>query len=70
MKIIIDYIKAHILPSILNLKTTYEMTIKNTLEINNTSRLLILKQLLYIKMNNEETIASYFVIIEKLMCVI
>ena len=69
MKIIIDSVKDHILPSISSLKTTFEMfsTIKNTLEINNTSGLLTLKQhLLYIKMNNGESITSYFLIILEL----
>ena len=63
MKIIIDSIKDHILPSISSLKTAFEMfsTIRDTFEINNTSRLLTLKQdLLYIKMKNEESITSYF----------
>ena len=63
MKIIIDSVKDHILPSILSLKTSFEMffIIKNPFEINNTSRLLTLKQdLLYIKMNNGETVMSYF----------
>ena len=42
-------------------------TIKNTFEINNTSRLLTLKQdLLYIKTNNGESITSYFLRISKL----
>ena len=57
MKIIIDWIKDHTLPSIANLKTAFDMfsTIQNTFEINNTSRLLTLKQdLLYIKMKNGE----------------
>ena len=36
-------------------------TIRDTFEINNTSRLLTLKQdLLYIKMKNRESITSYF----------
>ena len=63
MKIIIDSVKDHILPSISNLNTTFEMfsKIKDTFEINNTSRLLTLKHnLLYIKMNNGESITSYF----------
>ena len=63
MKIIIDSVKDHILPSISSLKTTFEMfsTIRDTFEINNTSRLLTLKQdLLYIKMKNGESITSYF----------
>ena len=42
-------------------------TIKNTFEINNTSRLLTLKQdLLHIKMINGESITSYFVRISEL----
>ena len=45
MKIIIDSVKDHILPSISSLSTAFEMfsTIKNTFEVNNTSRLLTLK---------------------------
>ena len=63
IKIIIDSVKDHILLLISSLKTTFEMfsTIKNTFEINNTSRLLTLKQdLLYVKMNNGESRTSYF----------
>ena len=63
MKIIIDSVKDHILPSIANLKTVFDMfsTIQSTFEINNTSRLFTLKQdLLYIKMKNGESITSYF----------
>lgn len=63
MKIIINSVKDHILPSISSLKTVFEMfsTIIDTFEINNTSRLLTLKQdLLYIKMKNGESITSYF----------
>ena len=42
-------------------------TIRDTFEINNTSRLLTLKQdLLYIKMKNGESITSYFLRISKL----
>ena len=69
MKIIIDSVKDHILPSISSLETAFEMfaTIKNTFEINNTSRLLTLKQdLLYIKMKNGESITSYFLRITEL----
>ena len=69
MKIVIDSVKDHILPSISNLRTTYEMftTIKNTFKINNTSRLLTLKQqVLYIKMNNGESLTSYFLRIAEL----
>ena len=69
MKIIIDSIKDHILPSISSLKSAFEMfsTIRDTFEINNTSRLLTLKQdLLYIKMNNGESITSYFLRISEL----
>ena len=69
MKIIIDSTKDHILPSIANLKTAFEMfsSIQNTFEINNTSRLLTLKQdLLYIKMKSGESITSYFLRITKL----
>ena len=69
MKIIIDSVKDHILPSISSLKTTFEMfsTIRDIFEINNTSRLLTLKQdLLYIKMKNEESITSYFLRISEL----
>ena len=63
MKIIIGSIKYNILPSIANLQTAFEMfsSIQNTFEINNTSRLLTLKQdLLYVKMKNGESITSYF----------
>ena len=69
MKIIIDSVKDHILLSIANLQTAFEMfsSIQNTFEINNTSRLLTLKQdLLYIKMKNGESITSYFLRITKL----
>lgn len=69
MKIIIDSVKDRILPSISSLSTAFQMfsTIKNTFEINNTSRLLTLKQdLLYIKMNNGESITSYFLRISEL----
>ena len=69
MKIIIDSVKDHILPSIANLKTAFDMftTIQSTFEINNTSRLLTLKQdLLYIKMKNGESITSYFLRITEL----
>ena len=43
MKIIIDLVKDHILPSIAKLQTAFEMfsTIQDTFEINNTSRLLL-----------------------------
>lgn len=57
-KIIVDSVKDHILPSISNLKKAFEVfkTITNTLEINNSSRLLTLKnQLMNIKMNKEES---------------
>ena len=63
MNIIIDSVKDHILPSISSLKTAFEMfsTIRDIFEINNTSRLLTLKQdLLYIKMKNGESITLYF----------
>ena len=63
MKIIIDSVKDHILPFIANLKTAFDMvtTIQSIFEINNTSRLLTLKQdLLYIKMKNGESTTSYF----------
>ena len=45
-KIIIDAVRNHIIPSIANLKTAYEVfkTIKDTFEINNASRILTLKQ--------------------------
>ena len=45
MKMIIDSMKDHILPSISNLNIAFEMfsKIKDTSEINNTSRLLTLK---------------------------
>jgi hypothetical protein len=45
MRIIIDSVKDHILPSISNLPTAFEMfsKIKDTFEINNTIRLLTLK---------------------------
>ena len=69
MEIIIDSVKNHILPSISSLKTAFEMfsTIKDTFEINNTSRILTLKQdLLYIKMKNGESITSYFLRISEL----
>lgn len=69
MKIIIDAVKDHILPTISKLKTTYDMfmTIQNTYEINNTSRLLTLKQqLFHIKMNKWETITSYLMRISEL----
>ena len=69
MKIIIDLVKDHILPSISNLKNAFDMfsTIQSTFEINNTSRLLTLKQdLLYIKMKNGESITSYFLRITEL----
>ena len=61
--------KDHILPSISSLKTAFEMfsTIKDTFEIDNTSRLLTLKQdLLYIKMNNGESIMSNLLRISEL----
>src|SRR5271156_6305871 len=63
-KIIIDAVKDHILPSIARLKTAYEVfkTIQETYEINNTSKLLTLKQqLLNLKINKGETITSYFI---------
>ena len=69
LKIIIDLVKDHIIPPIEYLKTIFEMfsTIKNTFKINNISRLLTLKQdLLYVKMNNGETIMSYFLRISEL----
>ena len=69
MKIIIDFVKDNILPSISNLQIAFEMfsTIQDTFEINNTSRLLTLKQdLLYIKMKNGESITSYFLRITEL----
>ena len=69
MKIIIDSVKDHILPSIAKLQTAFEMfsTIQDTFEINNTSRLLALKQdLLYIKMKSGESITQYFLRITKL----
>ena len=62
-KIIVDSVKDHILPSIENLKKAFEIftTIKNAFEINNSSRLITLKnQLMNIKMNKGETISSYF----------
>lgn len=62
-KIIVDSVKEHILPSIENLKKAFEIftTIKNAFEINNSSRLITLKnQLMNIKMNKGETISSYF----------
>ena len=69
MKIIIDSIKDHILPSISSLKTAFEMlsTIQDIFEITNTSRLLTLKKhLLYTKMKNRESIISYFLSIFEL----
>lgn len=69
MKIIIDFVKGHILSSISSLNIAYEMfsIIKNTFEINNTSRLLTLKQdLRHIKMINGESITSNFLRISEL----
>ena len=62
-KIIVDSVKDHILPSISEIKSAYEVfqTIKNTFEINNSSRLIILKsQLLNTKMKKGDSIHSYF----------
>ena len=44
-KIIVDSVKDHILPSISDIKSAYEVfkIIKNTFEINNSSRLITLK---------------------------
>lgn len=62
-KIIVDFVKDHILPSISNQKKAFEVfkTIKDMFEINNSSRLITLKnQLMNTKMNKGETISSYF----------
>ena len=62
-KIIVHSVKDHILPSISKIKSAYEVfkTIKNTFEINNSSRLITLKsQLLNTKMEKGDSIHSYF----------
>lgn len=63
MKIIIDSVKDHILSSISSPKKTLRrfLQLRILSKFNNTSRLITLKQyLLYMKMNNEESITSYF----------
>lgn len=69
MKLLVDGVKDHIVPIISKLDTTYLMfsTLENMFEINNTSRVFALKQQLHhIKMNQSETITSYFMRITEL----
>ncbi len=69
MKLIVDGVKDHLLPIIFELDTAHEMlkTLEEMFEINNTMRILNLKdKLSNIKMNKEETIASYFMRITEL----
>lgn len=69
MKLLVDGVKDHIVPIISKLDTAYLMfsTLENMFEINNTSRILALKQQLHhIKMNQSETITSYFMRITEL----
>ena len=69
MKLIVDGVKDHLLPIISKLDTAHKMlqTLEEMFEINNTTRILNLKDSLSnIKMNKGETIASYFMRITEL----
>ena len=69
MKLIMDGVRDHLLPIISELEIAHEMlkTLEEMFEINNTTRILNLKDnLSHIKMNKGETIASYFMRITKL----
>ena len=69
MKLLVDRVKDHILPIKIKLDLAYAMfkALEDMFEINNTSRLLALKnQLHHIKMNQGETITSYLMRIAEL----
>ena len=69
MKLIVDGVKDHLLPIIFELDTAHEMlqTLEEMFEINNTTRILNLKDSLSnIKMNKGETVISYFMRINEL----
>ena len=69
MKLIVDGVKDHLLPIIFELDTAYEMlqTLEEMFEVNNTTRILNLKDSLSnIKMNKGEIVASYFIRITEL----
>ena len=69
MKLIVDGVKDHLLPIIYELDTTHGMlkTLEEMTEINNTMRILNLKDSLSnIKMNKGETVTSNFMRINEL----
>ena len=69
MKLIVDGVKDHLLPIISELDTTNKMlqTLEEMFEINNTTRILNLKDnLSNIKMNKGEIVTSYFMRINEL----
>ena len=69
MKLIVDGVKDHLLPIISELDTGHEMlqTLEEMFKINNTTRILNLKDSLSnIKMNKGETVTSYFMRINEL----
>lgn len=69
IKLLVDGVKNYILSIIIKLDSTYAMfkALEDMFEINNTSRLLAFKnQLHHIKMNQGETITSYFMRITEL----
>lgn len=60
MRLIVNGVKTHLFPIILELEATHEMlkALEDMLEINNTTRIITLRD--NIKMNKRETISSYF----------
>ena len=60
MRVIVDVVKTHLLPIILELETTHEIlkALEDMFEINNTTRIITLRE--NIKMNKRETISYYF----------
>ena len=69
MKLIVDGVKDHLLPIITELDTAHEMfkALQEMFEINNTTRILTLKDnLSNIKMNKGETVSTYFMRITEL----
>ena len=59
-RLIVDVVKTHLLPIILELEATHEMlkALEDMFEINNTTRIITLRE--NIKMNKRETISYYF----------
>jgi hypothetical protein len=66
-KIIIYFVRDHLIPHISNLKTTKQMYLKKLFESNNTNKALALRhQLQNLKMTKSDTIATFFMKISEI----